>query len=88
MTQRYLARFGWFARAYVGWQNDAKLRLHDILDRHGISDAASDYISMRIRRAPWTSFERRRWRYIRKLYWNRFHLPTAIVDGPGPIETK
>jgi len=80
MAQRYFSRFGWFSHAYVGWQNDAKLRLQEVISRHGLTDAASDYINMRIRRAPLSSFERRRWRHIRKLYWDRVHRPMRTGD--------
>ncbi|WP_257558338.1 hypothetical protein [Sphingobium sp. CFD-2] len=81
MAHRYFRRFGWFSEAYVGWQNDAKLRLQDVIARYGLSDAATSYIQLRIRRAPLTSFERRRWRHIRKLYWDRVHRPTSKVVG-------
>lgn len=83
MAHRYLTRFGWFSMAYVGWQNDAKLRLHDVLSRFGLSDAARDYINMRVRRAPISSFERRRWLHIRKLYRDRLRRPTGKVDRSG-----
>lgn len=88
MAHRYLTRFGWFSMAYVGWRNDAKLRLDDVLARFGLSDAARDYINTRVRRAPISSFERRRWVHIRKLYCDRLRRPTGKTSNAGMAGTQ
>lgn len=61
-------RFGWFFDSYVGWQRSAAMRLDDIIERYGVSENTERYIARRIRHAPFLSFEKRRWLYIRKIY--------------------
>ena len=49
--------------------NRAKLEdLKDIIERYGVSENTERYIARRIRHAPFLSFEKRRWLYIRKIY--------------------
>ena len=60
-----MRRFDYFTGAREMWRASAARRAKQVRVDHGTD--AMNYVHQRIARAHWSSFQRRRWSYIRKL---------------------
>jgi len=69
--------FDHFSGAGHAWRRFAQIRLEDLLDHRG-RERTRAYIAKRIARSSWGSFERRRWKYIERLFAQGQHQSRTI----------
>lgn len=72
--------FDYFAGAPAGWRTEAKIRARRVFGEQ--REDPLSYVEMRLARARFGSFEKRRWTYIRRL------LEQLILDEEKRLQPR